>query len=154
MGEGPSYPDYVDADLKAIRPTFRIVWNPTSHVIPGSFDAFGRPTGPRYEGRYELWDTDAEGADYRVMRVQTDDGRFRLPGEWLVSLLKLLNPERWGGDPGRMLREMVDTHNEQLRQLHEKDFEDLIETVVKSYWDYFQVKNVGKPQANKRPVEA
>lgn len=153
--EGPSYPDYVDADLKAIRSTFRLVWNPKSVIAkPGSIDANGFIVPPTYDGRYELWDTDAEGADYRVMRVQTDGGEFRQPGEWLVSLLKLLNPERWGGDPGRMIQEMVDNHNEQLRQLAEKDFEDLIEMATRSYLEYYQVKNIGRPQVNKRPVEA
>jgi hypothetical protein len=128
----PEAPESVLIDLKAIRSTFDLRWNPTAVMVrPGTIDAAGRVLDPGYEPRWELWDESAEGRRYRVMQLQTDEGDFKPPGQWLIDHLRFFNPERFNGDVNRMLMELLDEPN-RLREIGtEKASDDFIEMLSK-----------------------
>jgi hypothetical protein len=117
-------PESVELSLKNVRSTLRVIWNPMAVRRPTSFDAMGRPRDMEYEPRWELWDTDAEGLDYMVTRLQEEDGSFREADQRLVDLVNLINPERYGGDPSKMLQALVDAPNERALEGEEKMFRD------------------------------
>lgn len=145
--EAPSYPDYVDESLKRVRVTMHLRWNPRAFVIrAGSFDPYGQPVAPKYEGRYEVWDTDAEGAEYKIMQVQDDKGEFMLPSQWLLDTLDMFNPERYGGDITRMMK-LLEERGDRLRGIEEKDFNNLLDAVASSWIDYarLSVPSAGVP---------
>lgn len=132
--KGPSYAKYVDESLKKIDSSFHLRWNPRCRMVrPGSFDANGQPTEPWYDGRYEVWGTDANGEEYRIMIVAVQ-GEYREPGEWLVERLHKLNPARYGGNVSAMLRELVDDPNNVLQEMDERDYRDFINGAVSWYW--------------------
>jgi hypothetical protein len=128
----PEAPESVVIDLKAIRSTFELRFNPTSIMRrPGSIDAEGGIVLPECEPRWELWDTSAEGKHYRVMKLQEEDGSYRQPGQWLIDHLRFFNPERFNGDVNLMLMELMDEPN-RLRELGtENDSDDFIEMLSK-----------------------
>ena len=122
-----AYPDYVDQELRNIREDFELRWNPKAVLVKaGSYDATGKLRDPVYEPRFELWDRDPNGRDYRVMRLQHPDGSFRAPGQWLITHLQKINPARYGGNLERMLRELEE-HNTLKEVGTIKDSDDLIE---------------------------
>lgn len=104
--------------LQALKPTYRLRLNRRGHVVrAGSYDVNGSPRRVEYAPRWELWDVDASGREYRVMvlkgscyRAYDPEGATRLedddavpPGDWLVRYLQKFNPERYGGDVDKML---------------------------------------------------
>lgn len=125
-------PQEVLEDLQTIRQDFELRWNPTAVLNrAGSFDAEGNPKAqPIYEPRFELWDRDPQGRHYMVMRVQEPDGSFRFPDQRMVDHLKMVNPERYGGNVAAMVKALVDDPTA-LRELGtQKDTDDLIEAVA------------------------
>lgn len=128
----PEAPQSVVEGLRNVREGLHLRWNPRAKVLrPGQYDASGDLLPPIYEPRWELWDKDPEGGEYKVMTLQGPDGSFRPPGEWLVELMRLMDPARYGGSVNRMLRALVDEHNASLQQVSEEDFDDLAEQVAK-----------------------
>lgn len=124
-------PESVAEGLRGIRSGLHLRWNPRARVvIPGGFDVHGSPTEPTYDARWELWDIDPDGRAYKVMTLQNADGSFRPPGQWLVDLVWIMNPARYGGDVSKMLRALVDDHNDKLQQVADDDFEELADAVV------------------------
>lgn len=135
---GPTYPKYVDEGLKGIDASFHIRWNPNARVTkPGGFSPDGEPIPPQYEPRYEVWGVDADGAEYRLMLCDIN-GEFVLPGDWLITHLNRINPANFGGNIRRMLDEMVDSPNNVLQSVHERDWQDFVQGVASWYW------NIGK----------
>lgn len=125
-------PESVLIGLKNIRQTFELVWNPRAvRVKAGGFDASGAVIQSEYDPRWELWDTDPDGARYMVCRLQYGDGSFRQPGQWLVDHMNFFNPEKWGGDADKMIQALVEDHNEHLEFLRNNDSDDFIEMVSK-----------------------
>jgi hypothetical protein len=135
--EAPSLPDGLQHALAEIRFGLRLVWNPGARVVrPGSFDAFGTVrTGPVYDGRWELWDTDPDGKDYKVTTVQEPDGAYRAPGFWLVELLNYMNPARFGGSVEKLTQELVDKPNAAMLEVDDKQFDDLAEMAAR--WHFW-----------------
>jgi hypothetical protein len=133
----PSLPEGLQQALNDIREGIHLRWNPTAVLIAsGSFDASGKlKKDPQYDPRWELWDTDAEGKEYKIMSIQWPNGEFRRPDFWLVELINYMNPARYGGNINRMLREMVDEPNAELENIAERDIDDLIEMAAK--WHYY-----------------
>lgn len=129
-------------DLHSIRRTFELVFNERAVMVrPGVIDGSGTVTPAAFEPRWELWDTDPEGARYRVLTLQTspmddpvhfpDGGRFKPPGEWILDHLRFINPERFNGNLNDLLHEAID-EPERLREVGtEKDSDDLIEMSAK-----------------------
>lgn len=130
----PGYvPDYVSEGLKDIRADMHLRWNPKAVLTkPGSYDAVGKLREPEYEPRWEVWDKDPEGGEYMIMRLQHMDGEFRQPGQWLLDRIQMLDPARYGGDPAKLVQEMVE-HPELLREAGtQKDSDDLIEAISRA----------------------
>ena len=134
-------PESVLIGLRSIRETFELRFNRKAVLLkPGGYDASGVVTTPEYDPRWELWDTDSEGATYRVMRLQTgpdedlrfpEGGQFKSPGQWLVDLLNFMNPARFNGDLNQMLHEVLE-EPDKLREIGtEQDSDDLFEMVSK-----------------------
>lgn len=127
----PEVPESVAEGLANIRSGLHLRWNPRSRVIrPGGYDANGGVLEPTYDARWELWDVDPDGREYRVMTLQHADGSFKPPGEWLLELMRAVDPARYGGSVNRMLRALVDEHNDKLKGVNEKDFEELSGAIV------------------------
>lgn len=126
----PSVPESVEEGLRAIRSGLHLRWNPKGAVkVPGGYDAEGGVIEPVYEPRWEVWDVDPQGAEYRICTIQTREGEFQPADERVVRHLQIMNPENWGGSVARMIEELVD-EPERLRELGtEKDFDDLAEAV-------------------------
>jgi hypothetical protein len=118
-------PAHILESLRNVRSGFWLKWNPKAVLLePGMFDGVGNLKAPKYDPRWELWDTDPDGRDYMVMRLQTEDGGFRAPGEWLVVHINRFNPEKYGGSVVKMLR-ALEGEAEALKEIGEKDFDDL-----------------------------
>lgn len=114
--------------LHNIRSTFELRHNPRARVVgERSFDVNGQPRKVDYAPRWELWDTDAEGQVYRVMTLETEEGEYILPGDWLVDFLNLVNPARYGGSVEKMVQAMVDAPNARVEQLARKEYDALVE---------------------------
>ena len=127
-------PEHIAEGLSNIRETLHLRWNPLAVLRrPGDIDANGHVvTEAEYEPRWELWDTDADGKEYMVMRVQTVEGEFRPVGEWLVEHIWKIHPARYGGDVHKMVQAQIDDPDT-LRELGtQKDIDNLIEAV--SQW--------------------
>lgn len=118
--------------LRNIRSTLNLRWNPEAVMIaPGTFDADGFPVRGTYDGRWELWDkVDAE-PEYKVMTLQTPEGHFRPPGQWIVELFRKFNPARYGGDPNKMLDELMYDPQQLQEDIADADADDLFEMVAK-----------------------
>ena len=124
-------PAHIVESLRNIRPGFDLRWNPRAVMVaPGSYDVLGGLTPPVYDPRWELWDTNPYGEDYMVMRLQNEDGSFRPPGEWLVQHVWRVDPARYGGDLNRLM-DAVEAEADKMRDLAEKDWDDLAEAAAK-----------------------
>ena len=135
-------PEQFVEDLQSIRSTFELVWNPHAVMVKsGYIDGSGVVTPADYEPRWELWDTDPEGARYKVMTLQTspaddpvrhpDGGLFKPHGDWLLHHLRFINPERFNGNLNDLLHEAID-EPERLREIGtQKDSDDLLDMASK-----------------------
>jgi hypothetical protein len=92
-------PESVAQGLRNLRPTMRLRYNRRGRLIPGKsggIDANGRPRHVEYEPRWELWDTDTSGRDYRIMSLEDHETRRALPpGQWLVDRFRKYNPDNF-----------------------------------------------------------
>lgn len=128
-------PESVSLGLASIKPRLHARWNPQGKVLDGrSFDANGKPRHRTYEGLWELWDVDESGNTYRVCQLIGPDGGFIPLGDWVVDLVRLINPERVGGDMHRLVGELVDRPNEDVARLADWAFEDLLDYLADRCW--------------------
>lgn len=128
----PVVPEYVTEGLADIRETLELRWNPKAKLLnPGHVDATGKVKDPEYDSRWEVWDTDPEGAEYMVMRLQTMDGAFRAPGEWLLRRMKFLNPARWPS-LDHMIKELVEEPEIMREAGTQEDSDDFLDAVSKA----------------------
>src|SRR5690606_38221316 len=140
----PEVPEPLAGGLKTARSGRHPRWTPRAKVPPkGEGDIYGNVREePACGPRWELWDSDPEGGEYKVMTLQgpDPDREFREPGEWLLELVRLFDPARYGGDVGRMVRAMVDDPNRRALEVAEEDFEDLVDQAVRWYFWAHQPK--------------
>lgn len=121
--------------LQGVRPTMRLVHNPQGKLVGGrSFDVNGKPREKLWQPRWELWDTDADGVEYKVTTLEDENGEFRHPDQRLVELIRLINPERYGGDLHKMVEALVDEPNNYVEGLSDKSYEELVESVADRCW--------------------
>jgi hypothetical protein len=121
--------------LLGIRQTLHLRHNPAAvQVGERSFDVNGRPRHREFEPRWELWDTDAHGNEYRVMTLQSPEGGYLPPGYWLVELVRLIDPARYGGNLDKMIEALVDSPNTRLDALSKGSYEDLVEDFAERFW--------------------
>ena len=123
-------PKYIQDALANIRSTLHLRWNPKAVLLKtGDYDVTGKATRPTYDPRFEVWDKDPHGREYMVMRVQTPNGDFKYPGEWLVEGIWKLHPEKYDNDVAKLLQAQIDDP-ETLREIGEKkDSDNLIDAV-------------------------
>lgn len=136
-------PVEVTTRLKAIKPTFRLVYNPMGRVVgERSFDVVGRAREKEYEPRWELWDKDESGVEYRMMVIEKHRERdgFLPVGYDLVDFVNLINPARYGGDVGKMVEALVDAENDYAAMLSEQSFKDLVDYMGDDYWEQRKTK--------------
>jgi hypothetical protein len=127
-------PQDVLIGLRNVRDTFDLRWNPTAKVVGGhSFDVNGNPRELQHEGRWELWDTDAHGNEYKVMTLQ-NEGEFVPPGTWLVELIRLMDPARYGGDIHKAIEAMVDEPNDYVSNIGQQEYIDLVDSLVDRFF--------------------
>jgi hypothetical protein len=127
-------PESVVLGLRGIRAAFNLRWNSTARSVgERSFDVNGKPREIAWDPRWELWDTDEFGAEYRVMVLEDESGAFVPPGEWLVDLVNLINPARYDGDMEKMIQALVDDPNENVRKVGERQFESLTEHLAEYF---------------------
>jgi hypothetical protein len=128
-------PDHIVQGLKGVKAEFNLRWNPRARYVSGSsYDVNGNPRTVVYDPRWELWDRDDMGIAHKVMTLEdAETGGFMPPGEWLLQLVRLIDPARYGGDVGRMTKALVDDHNESVRKVAQKDWERLVEAVGSYY---------------------
>lgn len=123
-------PKHIQDALANIRSTLHLRWNSKAVMLEkGSYDILGGRIDPVWDPRFEVWDTDAEGREYMVMRVQTGEGVFRYPGEWLVEGIWKLHPEKYDNDLHKLVQAHIDDPD-LLREIGtKKDSDNLIEAV-------------------------
>jgi hypothetical protein len=125
-------PESVVIGLRNIRENLHLRWNPTAvRVKPGHIDASGAVIQAEFDPRFELWDKVDGQPEYKVMTLQHEDGSFRAPGQWLVDLINMVNPERWDGDVNKMLAHFQDRPEQLREEVAEKDFDDFTEMVAR-----------------------
>jgi hypothetical protein len=125
-------PEHIAEGLRNIREGIHLRWNPKAVLVKkGDIDASGKVRDPGYDPRFELWDTDPEGGEYIIMRLQNIDGSFRPPGEWLLDVVRKTNPERFDGDVDKLIKAMVE-EPELFREIGtQRDSDDFINDTVK-----------------------
>lgn len=130
--EAPSLPEGLQEELKTVRDSFHLRWNPRAKVAKaGHIDAYGVLSPAKYDGRWELWDIDPDGLEYKVMSVQDENGNYRQPDRWLIDLLNQINPANFGGSVVKMVAEFIDKPNRTTAEMADEDFEDLIDQIAK-----------------------
>lgn len=139
--EAPALPDGLQEAIKTVRATFRLVWNEKAVITtPGYLAVDGTRREPEYEPRWQVWDTDPEGADYKLHTLQNPDGTFRQPEYWLVEFLSKINPERFGGNLALMVLALVDEPEFQRQAGDDKNASELFAAVGRMAEDMTKIK--------------
>jgi len=128
-------PESVVEGLKAIKPTFELRWNNRARFKSGSsYDVNGNARKVVYDPRWELWDRDVDGLRYKLMTLEdAETGEFLPPGDWLLQLVRLIDPARYGGDVSRMIKALIDDKNEYVRKVCQQDWERLVDAASNYY---------------------
>lgn len=127
-------PEDVRIGLANIRQTLRARWNPLAKVTEEwSFDANGEARHKKHEGRWELWDTDESGRDYKITMLEKD-GQYVPLGMWVVALVQQINPANYDGDMHRMIEALVDKPNHDIERLGQQQFEELTDYLADLQW--------------------
>lgn len=125
-------PAHITQGLQNIRSTLRMIWNPMAvRAQAGRISADGMVTSAAYDGRWEVWDTDPEGGDYMVMRVETPTGEYMPPVEWVVEWLNRWNPEHFNGSLEKMLEVYFANAEEAAERMSDKNAKDFFDAVSK-----------------------
>jgi hypothetical protein len=125
----------VAAGLASVRQTLHVRWNPTAQVVgERSFDVNGNARELSHEPRWELWDRDELGVEYKVATLDGPDGGFLPLGTWVLELVALINPANYDGDVHRMVEALIDKPNADVARLGEKCFEQLTEYLADLSW--------------------
>lgn len=128
-------PEDVQIGLRNIKQTLHARWNPTARYLSGaSFDVNGNPRKVTYDPRWEIWDTDESGREYRVTILDGRDGEFVDLGMWVVEMMNKLNPERYGGDLHKMIEALVDQPNLAVDKVGNDTYEELINFLADLCW--------------------
>lgn len=125
---------HLEVALRDQIPGATLILNEQSRFKKGRILTAGGADRGDYEARWELWGTDASGLRYRVTRLEGPTGEFVPPGDWFVDAMRLLDPARYGGDLHKMIDELVDKPNENVRRLHQETFDNLIEAMGSHYF--------------------
>lgn len=147
-------PQDVVISLRNIKPTFNLRYNRQGKVASErSFDVNGNPREVQYDPRWELWDTDESGVEYKVTTLQDGDGGYRPPDQRLVELIRLVDPARYDGSPEKMLQALVDEPNDYVSGLDHACFDDLVEYLTDAYFSAMTPKVATiKPIVGVRPA--
>jgi hypothetical protein len=86
----------VEADLQALDRFLYLAWQPRARIVrPGSYDPYGVPIPPTYEGRWEVRRRTEMGEDQLIWQVAWEAGEdghtqgdYRAVGPWLVAKMR------------------------------------------------------------------
>lgn len=125
-------PAHLKQALSDIREGLHFVWNPKAILKKkGGISAEGNVKSAEYEPRFEIWDTDPYGKLYMVMRVQHEDGSFRMPDDRLIEHIWHIHPEKYGGSLNKLVQANIE-NPEHLRDLGtQKDSDDAIDAAAR-----------------------
>lgn len=128
-------PESVTTGLRNVRETFTLRWNHKGKVVgKRSFDVNGNPRELTYEPRWELWDMDVDGIVYKLMTLEDYvTGEFLPADDRFVEFVNLINPARYDGSVEKMIEALVDSQNDFVQHMAEKEFEALIDSVGSYY---------------------
>jgi hypothetical protein len=128
-------PEDVRVGLRNIRAGLHARWNPLARFQSGhSFDANGDPRKVEYDPRWELWDTDEFGVEYRITMLEGVDGEYVPLGTWVLELMHTINPANYGGDMHRMVEQLVDRPNDSVAKLGDRTYEDVLDYLADLCW--------------------
>lgn len=128
-------PESIRIGLANIRPTLHLRWNRQARVVgEASFDVNGNPRKVEFDPRWEIWDTDESGREYRVTTLEGPKGEFVPPGEWVLELMALINPANYGGDLHKMVEALVDKPNARVEKLAEDRYRELVDYFADLFW--------------------
>jgi len=109
-------------------------WNPQAKVIEEwSIDVNGDARGKKFDGRWELWDTDADNRPYMVARLEKD-GEFVPLGQWVIKFMYDINPANYDGDMHKVIEALVDKPNRDVERLGDEAFEAIIDYLADLCW--------------------
>ena len=138
-------PAHIQEGLRNISPGMRLVWNPTARVKESwGFDVNGNARHIEYDPRWELWDTDGHGVDYKLSTLEGPGGTYVPPGEWLLELRRKLDPNRFGGDITKLVNALVEEPNLEVERLSEESFKEFVDALAEEHWGGV----VGRVQTN------
>lgn len=121
--------------LANVKPTLHARWNPTARVLrQSSFDVNGQPRRVEHDPRWELWDTDVDGREYRVTVLEAPDGSYLPLGTWVLELVALINPANYDGDLHRMVEALVDRPNAGVDRIAKESYEELLDFLADYCW--------------------
>lgn len=128
-------PESVRIGLASIRQSLHVRYNRKAvPVESATTDVNGDPYVLRYEPRWELWDKDEHGQEYKITTLSGPDGEFVPVGEWVIEYFQLINPENYGGDMHKMVDALVDSHNRDVERLGEETFKELLDFFADLMW--------------------
>lgn len=128
-------PESVRIGLESIRPTLHCRYNRKAKAVESAaVDVNGDPYILEYKPRWELWDKDAHGNEYKITTLEDEDGGFIPLGEWVIEYFQLINPANYDGDMHKMIEALVDSENRDTERLNESTFEDLLDFFADLMW--------------------
>ena len=127
-------PEDVAQGLRNLKPTMRLRLNRRGKAAKGaSLDANGLPRHVVYEPRWELWDTDDSGRDYKVMVLRDGQDNYLPPGQWVVDRFRKYNPQNFGSIKDML--DFFDAENQAGAGVNERDWRSFTDFITEWAWD-------------------
>lgn len=130
-------PESVAEGLRNLRSTMHLRYNRRGRLRPeksGSIDANGKARNVEYEPRWEMWDTDASGREYKVMTLEDYDSKRAMPpGQWIVDRFRKYNPDNFPSLDAML--EFAFEDQARLRKMPEEEFRSFCDFMGEWCWD-------------------
>jgi hypothetical protein len=136
--------------LRSLRSTMHLRYNRRGRIIPaksGGIDVNGKARNVEYEPRWELWDTDASGREYRIMALEDENRKAMPPGQWLVDRFRKYNPDNFPS-----LEAMLDfawADQASLQKMPEDEWRSFCDFMGEWCWDKMEHAKKNFPSAQR-----